>query len=111
MLLGVALLFVGFVFYALQQTEPVKVLRPRLQRSGASVYLTGALENTGPADQVIDLEIRYYDSNGHQVATDTVKVDHLGAGETRNFASPARQLPGVSSYSIYLNHGRNPYGN
>jgi hypothetical protein len=107
----VALGFVGFVVYSLLQTEPVKVLHPQLQHSGDGSFLSGAVENTGAAEESVSLEIRYYDAGGHQVGTDTLKLDHLGNGATRDFSGPIRQLPADASYSIYLNHGRNPYGN
>ncbi len=80
-----ALAFAGFVFYSLSQTEPVKVLQPRLEHSDAGVFLTGELKNTGSGAQAIDVEVRYYDSQGRQLAQDTVKIDHLGSGETKEF--------------------------
>ena len=103
--------FAGFVFYSLLHTEPVKVVMPRLERTGSSESIAGAVENTSSSEQAIDLEIRYYDPHGRQIATDNVKMDHLGSGETRKFAGPPRMLPDGASYSIYLNHGRNAYGN
>jgi hypothetical protein len=112
-IVGVAavLAFAAFVFYSLLHVEPVKVLHPRLERSAAGVFLAGAVRNTTSGEEAVDVEVRYYDSRGRQVATDTVKIAHLSSGETRKFSAPPRDLPGVSSYSIYLNHGRNPYGN
>ena len=107
----VALGFVGFVVYSLLQTEPVKVLHPRLQVSGDGAFLSGAVHNTGSAEESVSLEIRYYDAGGHQLGSDTIKLDHLGDGDTRDFSGPIRRLPADASYSIYLNHGRNPYGN
>jgi len=107
----VALAFVGFVIYSLLQTEPVKVLHPQLQHSGDGSFLSGTVENTGAADESVSLEIRYYDASGHQVGSDTLKLNDLGTGATRDFSGPIRKLPADASYSIYLNHGRNPYGN
>ena len=107
----VALGFAGFVIYSLLQTEPVKVLHPQLQHSGDGGFVSGAVENTGASEESVSLEIRYYDASGHQVASDIVKLDQLGSGATRPFAAPLRKLPTDASYSIYLNHGRNPYGN
>jgi len=103
--------FAGFVIYSLLQTEPVKVLHPQLQHSPDGAFVSGAVENTGSAEESVSLEIRYYDGGGHQVGSDTVKLDNLGNGATRDFSGPRRNLPADSSYSIYLNHGRNPYGN
>ena len=109
--LVIALGFIGFVIYSLLQTEPVKVLHPQLRHSTGGAFVSGAVENTGSSEESVSLEIRYYDAGGHQVASDTVKLDQLSSGATRPFAAPLRKLPADASYSIYLNHGRNPYGN
>ena len=37
--------------------------------------------------------------------------DDLQAGAVRDFRSPPRALDGVEDFSIYMNNGRNPYGN
>jgi hypothetical protein len=103
--------FVGFVVYSLLWSEPIKVLHPRLQHSTDGAFVTGAVENTGGAQESINLEVRYYDGGGHQLASDTISIDNLASGATRDFKLPSRSLPVDSSYSIYLNHGRNPYGN
>jgi hypothetical protein len=109
--LVVALGFIGFVVYSLLQSEPVKVLNPHLQHSANGTYVSGAVENGGSSEESVSLEIRYYDSGGHQVGSDTLKLNNLGNGATRDFSGPMRNLPPDASYSIYLNHGRNPYGN
>ena len=103
--------FVGFVIYSLLLSEPVKVVRPQLRHSSDGAFVSGAVENTGAAEESVSLEIRYYDGGGHQVASDIVKLDRLSSGATRSFSAPPRNLPPDASYSIYLNHGRNPYGN
>ena len=107
----IALGFVGFVSYSLLQTEPVKVLHPRLQRSPGGAFVNGAVHNSGYDDQPVTLEIRYYDRSGHQIGSDTISIDRLGDGATKEFSGPLRSLPPEATYSIYLNHGRNPYGN
>jgi len=109
--LVIALGFIGFVVYSLLQSEPVKVLNPHLQRDAQGAFVSGAVENGGSSEESVSLEIRYYDGGGHQVGSDTLKLDNIGNGATRDFAGPARNLPPDASYSIYLNHGRNPYGN
>jgi hypothetical protein len=103
--------FVGFVVYSLLWSEPVKVLHPQLRHSSDGEFVSGAVENTGSAEESVSLEVRYYDGNGHQVASDTVQLENLASGATREFELPGRPLPVDASYSIYLNHGRNPYGN
>jgi hypothetical protein len=107
----IALGFIGFVVYSLLQNEPVKVLNSHLQHTADGSYVSGAVENGGSAEESVSLEIRYYDGGGHQVGSDTLKLDNIRNGATRDFSGPKRNLPPDASYSIYLNHGRNPYGN
>lgn len=106
-----ALGFVGYVAYTLLYSEPVKVLHSQLSHSKEGDFVSGAVENTGPDNESISLEIRYFDEGGHQVASDTVKLDRLSSGATLDFNTAPRALPPSVSYTIYLNHGRNPYGN
>ena len=110
-MLLVALGFMVWVFYDLLAVEPVQVVASRLVREGATVSVAGQLRNTGSDTGKLEVEIRYYDAKGRSLARDTVGVEHLGRGESMNFTSPRRTLDGVSEFSIYLNHGPNPYGN
>lgn len=103
--------FVGFVAYSLLWSEPVKVLHPKLQHSTDGTFVSGAVENTGSSEESVSVEVRYYDSKGHQLGSDAVNINHLGSGATKDFRLPGRALPDDTTYSIYLNHGRNPYGN
>ncbi len=103
--------FVGLVFYSLFQAEPVQVLRSRLERSGSRVAAAGTVENTSSGTAAVGLEVRYYDAGGRTLAEDAVKIRGLKSGEARDFRAPERNLPEAAGFSIYLNHGLNPYGN
>jgi len=109
-LLG-ALCFVGFVFYALVGSEPVKVAATRMVRSGGQVSVEGEVRNTGGDTGPIQLEVHYFDRDGRPVGKDTVSMDGLRQGTAAHFKSSPRPDDGVADFSIYLNHGRNPYGN
>jgi hypothetical protein len=109
-LLG-ALCFVGLVFYALVGSEPVKVAGTRMVRSGGQVSVEGEVRNTGGDSGPLQLEVRYYDRDGRPVGKDTVSIDGLSPGAKAHFKSSPRRDEGVADFSIYLNHGRNPYGN
>jgi hypothetical protein len=109
-LLG-ALCFAGFVFYALVGSEPVKVSGTRMVRSGGRVSVEGEVRNTGEDTGPLQLEVRYYDRDGRPAAKDTVSMDGLRRGATARFKSSLRPDDDVADFSIYLNHGRNPYGN
>jgi hypothetical protein len=107
----VGIAFAGFVFYSLLAVEPVKVVGSRLEHSGNRVFVAGWVRNTADQARQIELEIHYYDRNGRPLGQDTLTVDGLAAGAAQDFKSPQRSIDGVEDYSIYLNNGRNPYGN
>ncbi len=109
-LLG-ALCFAGYVFYALVGAEPVKVAETRLVRSGDRVLVEGEVRNTGDDTGPLQIEVRYFDRDGHSIGKDTVSVDGLRRGGAAHFKSPLHPGDGVADFSIYLNHGPNPYGN
>ena len=110
-LLAGALAFCAFVFYSLTTVEPVRVVQSRLIRNGDRVSVAGVVRNTGASARAIRLEVHYYDGNGRSLGQDTIAFDPLAAGAVHDFKSPARTLDGVATFSIYLNGGRNPYGN
>lgn len=109
-LLG-AIAFVAIVFVLLVRNEPVKVVESRLVRHGAEVSVEGRLRNSGSDAGPLDLEVRYYAINGDALGEDVLKIKPLRAGSEQTFHTPSHDLAAVRSYSIYLNHGRNPYGN
>lgn len=110
-ILVVGLAFAGFVFYSLLGNEPIRVTAQRMEQNGRQVEVAGRVENTSRSDEAVTLEVHYYDQQGRAVGQDTVTIDRLRSGESREFRSPKRELPGAASFSIYMNHGRNPYGN
>ncbi len=107
----VALCFAGYVFFALVGVEPVKVAETRLVRSDGRVSVEGEVRNTGDDSGPLQVEVSYFDREGHSIGKDVVSVDGLRHGAAVHFKSPPRADDGVVDFSIYLNHGRNPYGN
>jgi hypothetical protein len=106
-----ALCFAGYVFYSLSGAEPVKVDGTRLVRTGDVVSVEGELRNTGGDTGPLEVEVRYFDLDGHSIGKDVVAMDGLRHGAAAHFKSSPRPDDGVADFSIYLNHGRNPYGN
>ncbi len=106
-----ALCFCAYVLFALLGVEPIKVAGSRLIRSGDNVSVEGDLHNAGADAGPIEVEVRYYDRSGRAIGTDKVAVDGLRSGAESHFKSTPRKDDGVADFSIYLNHGRNPYGN
>jgi len=109
-LLG-ALCFAGYVFFALVGTEPVKVGETRLVRSGGQVLVEGEVRNTGGDTGPLQIEVHYFDREGHSIGKDVVSMDGLRRGAATHFKSSPRPDEGIADFSIYLNHGRNAYGN
>lgn len=109
-LLGAAA-FVAVVFILLARAQPIKVIDSRLERDGANVFVTGDLRNTGARRASLDLEIHYYDHAGRPLGEDRLQVGPLDAGAEQHFRGPVHAAGSVEDFSLYLNQGRNPYGN
>jgi hypothetical protein len=109
-LLG-AIAFTAVVFVLLADVQPIKVISSRLDHEGDKVFVTGDLRNTGTRPASIDLEIHYYDRAGRPLGEDRLQVGPLGAGAREHFRGPAHAAGSVEDFSLYLNQGRNPYGN
>jgi hypothetical protein len=105
------LCFCAYVFFALVAVEPIKVAGSHLVRSGDEVSVEGDLHNTGADAGPIDVEVSYFDGNGRTLGKNMVSVEGLRSGGESHFKSSPLKLDGVADFSIYLNHGRNPYGN
>ena len=99
------------VFYSLVGAEPVKVAGTRLVRSGDRVSVEGEVRNTGDDTGPLEVEVSYFDRDGHSLGKDVVSMDGLRHGAAAHFRSSPRPDDGLADFSIYLNHGRNPYGN
>ena len=106
-----ALCFAVYVLYSLTGVEPVKVAGTRLIRSGNQVSVEGDVRNTGDDTGPLQVEVRYFDRDGHSIGKDVVSMDGLRRGAATHFRSSPHPDDGVADFSIYLNHGRNPYGN
>ena len=111
LILVASLVFMALVFHSLFDVQPVQVLASRLERDNGKVFVVGEVKNTGSRPVGIDLEVHYYARDGQKLGQDTIALNDLKAGEIAPFRSPPRALPGVAEFSLYLNHGRNPYGN
>lgn len=74
------------------------------------MFVEGKLVNTGSATGPVNLEVRYYGKDGRPVGEDNLRIGAIGAGATTEFRGPAHPPGAISGFSLYLNHGRNPYG-
>ena len=106
-----AIAFAAVVFVLLMHVQPIKVIDSRLEHEGDNVFVAGDLRNTGEHPAALDLEIHYYDRAGRPLGEDKLQVGPLGAGAGQHFRGPAHAAGSVEAFSLYLNQGRNPYGN
>jgi hypothetical protein len=110
-ILLLSLCFAAYVLYSLTGVEPVKVGAVRMVRNAGTVSVEGDVRNTGDDTGPLEVEVRYFDSNGRPQGKDVVSINALSRGASAHFKSSPRPDVSVADFSIYLNHGRNPYGN
>ncbi|HUN57573.1 MAG TPA: FxLYD domain-containing protein [Candidatus Binataceae bacterium] len=111
LILAGAVVFCAGVLFLLFQTEPVEVTQSHLELGGGQVFIAGRVHNRGDVTRAVKLELHYYDREGHALGLDTLSFDNLPPGATQSFRGPAHEAGTIADYSIYLNEGRNPYGN
>ena len=109
-LIGSAI-FCVVVLFELVHAQPVEVTRSHLEQIGGQVYVAGQLQNRAETARAVKLELHYYDRSGHALGLDTLSFEKLPGGAVRNFRGPAHEAGTIAAYSIYLNEGRDPYGN
>jgi hypothetical protein len=110
-LLGIALLFVGFVFYSLERVEPLQITEDRLVHVGNRVVVQGTVTNTGAQAQEAGIQVRLFDNAGRKVGQQTVSVGKLAPGRSVPFATPPSGIVGAEKFTVEVNHGVNMYGN
>ncbi len=106
-----AMAFAAIVAVLLGRAQPVKVIDSHFERAGEAVLVSGDLRNTGRTPARLNLEIHYFDRAGRPLGADTIEVGPLAAGAEQHFRGPAHARGSVYSFTLYLNQGRNPYGN
>lgn len=110
--LAIGIAFAGFVFYLLLHVTPVEVTRSHLVYDNGQICVAGEVrDSSAKSVGTINLELHYFDRNGRPLGQDILTITGLKPRESRQFRGPLRDLAGVTDYSIYLNTGRNPYGN
>lgn len=109
--LVVVMAFVGYIFWALREEEPFRVTHTRLEKSDQGISLIGELSNSAAAVPAINVEVTFYNRQGREVGKEIIALDNVAAGATVVFRTPPRRLTDMQRYTIYVNTGRNPYGN
>ena len=103
--------FLGYFVWALQSEEVFRVVNKKLEQTPSGVVVSGEVLNTAAAATGVNVEVTFFDHQGRQLTQETVALDHLAAGATAPFRTQPKLLTNVKDYTIFVNTGRNMYGN
>ena len=110
-LLGVVIGFIGYFFWALQSEEVFRVVSKKLEQTEAGVIVSGEVHNTTTSASAVNVEVTLFNQRGQKLSEETVTLSNVQAGSTVPFRTQPKQLTDVRDYTIYVNTGRNMYGN
>ncbi len=109
--LGVVIAFIGYFFWALRSEEVFRVVTKKLEQTDAGVIVSGEVHNTTKSASAITVEVTLFNHRGQKLSEETVTLTDVQAGGTTPFRTQPKQLTDVKDYTIYVNTGRNMYGN
>ena len=109
--LVVLAVFLGYFAWALQSEEVFRVVNKKLEQTPNGLVVSGEVLNTAATASGVNIEVTFFDHQGRQLTQETVTLDHLAAGATAPFRTPPKLLTNVKDYTIFVNTGRNMYGN
>jgi len=110
-LLGVVIGFIGYFFWALQSEEVFRIVSKKLEQTEAGVIVSGEVHNTTTSASAVNVEVTLFNQRGQKLSEETVTLANVQAGSTVPFRTQPKQLIDVKDYTIYVNTGRNMYGN
>lgn len=105
------LLFLGYFFWALRSEETFRVVEKKIEHTNDGVVVSGEIYNASSSPTSLNIEVSFFDSRGREIAKEIVALDSLDAGSHATFHTQPKRLPDMTDYTIYLNTGRNMYGN
>ena len=108
---GLGFVFVVYLLWALRAEEKVRVINKTLERTNAGVMVSGEVYNAASVVTSAKVEVSFFNGSGHKVAEEVVEIDSLPVGASTTFHTQPKPLTDVQDYSIYINAGRNMYGN
>jgi len=109
--LTVLLVFIAYLIWALRAEEAFQVTDKKLEYTDSGVIVSGEIRNTAATTATVNVEVTFFGAQGRQLGKETVTLPNLEAGATAAFRTQPKMLPEVKDYTIYVNTGRNMYGN
>jgi hypothetical protein len=101
----------SYFFWALQSEEVFRVVSKKLEQTDAGVVVSGEIHNTATSASAVNVEVTLFNQRGQKLSEETVTLDDVQAGATASFRTQPKQITDVKDYTIYVNTGRNMYGN
>ncbi len=107
----VVLVFAGYLLWALRTEEKFRVVSKKLERTNAGVVVSGEIYNAASTATAVKVEVTFFSSSGHKLGEEVVDLSNLPTGSSTAFHTQPQQLFDVQDYSIFINTGKNMYGN
>ena len=109
--LALLALFAGYLLWALRAEEVFRVANKKLEHTDAGVVVSGEVLNSTAAASAVNVEVTFFDGRGRQLTKEVISLSNLEAGATAAFRTQPKRFTDVQDYTIYVNTGRNMYGN
>ncbi len=109
--LAVLIAFGAYLIWALRAEEAFQITDKKLEYTDSGVVVSGEIRNTAATASAVNIEVTFFDARGRQLNKEVVTLDNLEAGATAMFRTQPKMLTDVKDYTIYVNTGRNMYGN
>ncbi|MBI3248080.1 MAG: hypothetical protein HYZ50_16370 [Deltaproteobacteria bacterium] len=87
------------------------MLNKTLEQTQDGVVVSGEIYNASPVPASVNVEVSFFDPTGRQLANEVVTLNDVAVGAAAAFRTQPKNLPQVKNYSVYVNTGRNMYGN
>jgi hypothetical protein len=109
--LAVLVVFATYLLWALRAEEVFRVTNKKLEYTDSGVIVSGEIRNTAATASAVNVEVTFFDARGRQLSKEVITLDNLETGATVAFHTQPTRLTDVKDYTIYVNTGRNMYGN
>ena len=109
--LSVIIVFIDYFFWALRSEEVFRVVSKKLEQTDTGVIVSGEVLNTTANPSSINVEVTLFNDRGQKLSEETVTLADVQAGGVATFRTQPKRLTDVKDYTIYVNTGRNMYGN
>jgi len=103
--------FAVYLIWALRAEEVFQVTNKKLEYTDSGVIVSGEIRNTAATASAVNVEVTFFDARGRQLSKEVITLDNLETGATVAFRTQPKMLTDVKDYTIYVNTGRNMYGN